>query len=238
MAFGSLWLPYDRRGDLAALFESHRLASGAVGEVKWTKVKRGGQLKMALRLVDSFFERNRLSFHAYTLEQSVIDLEHHKRDRDLAHRKHFTQFLSNKMIRIIQKRGLATQFHVWVDPIASRYDKADEALQTVSTNIIQKLYRYGRPGHEPVQVRTQDSKERAAIQICDVLLGAITASYNGKVRDSSPKSEVCTRIAEHLGWPDLRADTKPYERKFNIWNFHDPARDVVRRIETREVQRR
>lgn len=56
VAYGSLWLRYDRRGDLAALFKDIRDESGAVGDIKWNKVKRGGRLKMALRLVDAFFE--------------------------------------------------------------------------------------------------------------------------------------------------------------------------------------
>jgi hypothetical protein len=35
------------------------------------------------------------------------------------------------------------------------------------------------------------------------------------------KKEVASWVANHLGWEDLRADTRPTERKFNIWYFVD-----------------
>jgi hypothetical protein len=42
-------------------------------------------------------------------------------------------------------------------------------------------------------------------------------------------------IAYHLGWADLKSDTRPNERKFNVWVFYDPTRGS-RRLVTRDVR--
>ena len=51
---------------------------------------------------------------------------------------------------------------------------------------------------------------------------------------SDHKRELMKYIASYLGWPDLRADTFPGERKFNIWYFHDP-RSGERELHSRRV---
>jgi hypothetical protein len=48
------------------------------------------------------------------------------------------------------------------------------------------------------------------------------------------KLDLQTWIAEHLGWNDLCSDTRPYERKFNIWWFH-PDKKRPRCVKTRDV---
>ena len=54
--FGTLWLPYERRGDLYQLVEKHRRDTGAPpGEIKWMKTKRA-TLKFYKALVDAFIK--------------------------------------------------------------------------------------------------------------------------------------------------------------------------------------
>ncbi len=43
-------------------------------------------------------------------------------------------------------------------------------------------------------------------------------------------------LAEHLGWPDLKADTSHKEWKFNVWYFHDPTTGKNREVKTRPVK--
>ena len=52
---------------------------------------------------------------------------------------------------------------------------------------------------------------------------------------SREKKKLQKLIALYLGWPDLRADTGPIERKFNIWHFHDQRRGA-REPHTRDVR--
>jgi len=48
---------------------------------------------------------------------------------------------------------------------------------------------------------------------------------------------MANHIASYLGWDSLKHDTWDYERKFNIWYFHDIRRDQ-REIHTKNVELR
>ena len=59
------------------------------------------------------------------------------------------------------------------------------------------------------------------------------SGFQGKA--SSPaKLNISRFIASYLGWDDLTYDTKPTERKFNIWYFYDPTKGS-REIEIKAV---
>ena len=69
-------------------------------------------------------------------------------------------------------------------------------------------------------VTTRNSHDTPSIQLCDLLLGAVLAAWQEKV-EAPGKLALMRRIAEHLGWSDLRADTHVAEPKFNVWYFYD-----------------
>jgi hypothetical protein len=83
-------------------------------------------------------------------------------------------------------------------------------------------------GHRVDQGLTRNS----AIQLCDVLLGAVIANWQ-KEPIGPAKRALQKEVAMHLGWADLKADTMPDERKFNVWTFHDNRRP--RKVGTRPV---
>lgn len=58
--FGSLWLPWERRGDLTGLIKRLRDAYGCHDEIKWTKVTRR-TLPFYKELVTEFFTRTWVS---------------------------------------------------------------------------------------------------------------------------------------------------------------------------------
>ena len=78
------------------------------------------------------------------------------------------------------------------------------------------------------KVITRDSKDTPSIQLCDFLLGAVMDAWQEEA-SSREKKKLQKLIALYLGWPDLRADTRPIERKFNIWYFHDQESRPTRR---------
>jgi hypothetical protein len=111
-------------------------------------------------------------------------------------------------------------FRVLVDPIHSRYSKADEATEVICNNALAKVFN----GRRPVdRVLTRDSVQTPSIQLCDLLLGATLGAWEQDA-SADPKLAVQAAIAEHLGWKDLRADTFRPEKKFNVWMFYDPTR--------------
>ena len=229
-AYGTLWMAWQRRGDFQDQLRALRERHGYQHELKWTRVTRHS-LPFFLDVVDWFFDREWMQFHCYLLEKAIIDRELHHGDFDLARRKHLTLFLVNKMRRCLQRhRGRTSKFRVWIDPIASRYQKADEAVEVIGRNLLAQ-----RGGHRDCLdgVHTRDSKETPSIQLTDLLLGAVCAAHLGKT-DAEAKQGVQAAIAARLGWDDLRADTKPQETKFNIWVFHDPRKGARRPI-TRPV---
>jgi hypothetical protein len=192
-------------------------ANGRPHEFKWSKVKRQ-KLAFYRAVVNYFFERPWLSFQCLVVQRATVDRERHK-DHDEARRKHFTMLLANKAKRALKRHPSRTEFRVWVDPIASYYAKADEAVQVIGNNILAKVR--PKPGAE-LKVTTHRSHETPSIQFCDLLLGAVMSAWQGNV-ESEGKLALQKHIAAHLDWPDLKADTHVVERKFNIWYFYDPT---------------
>ena len=226
--FGSLWMPWERRGEFAAIIGSLRREHGYSDECKWSKVNKFGE-SFYSALVSEFFKTRWLMFHAMVVRKGYVDKRLHNGSLDLARRKHFAKLISTK-IAFFSKETKDKVYHLRVDPIASSYKKADEAsLLIINRQLNQNL------GHPPLKsLIVRDSKETPGIQVADLLLGAVMADWQQE-STSLPKQRVKASIAQHLGWSDLRADTLHSEWKFNIWYFFQPKVGVQREAETRPV---
>jgi hypothetical protein len=220
--FGSLWMPWERRGDFQQIWRRLHEDHFPPSEVKWTKVK-SKTLPFFEALVDEFFTRNWLMFHCLLIGKPQVDLSYHKDNWDLARRKHFVMLLSNKIKRFAAPGKC---YRIRVDPIASSYKKADEAAGIILQRIIDEVPKL-KGSNVIHSLRTVDSKATPGVQLSDVLLGAVVSARRGKAT-SEEKRRLTNRIAEHLGWPDLHADTLPDVRKFNIWRFWDPTSGEAR----------
>jgi hypothetical protein len=147
-------------------------------------------------------------------------------------RKHFTTLISSK-IKAVKKAhpNQISEFRIEVDPLPSRYNKADEAFHKIANNMLKQEL----GGSSLIQtVVTKDSKESQQIQLADFLLGAVMSAFQGKVT-SDRKKDMANHIASYLGWDSLKHDTWNNERKFNIWYFHD-VRNEMREIQTQTVK--
>lgn len=215
--FGSLWITYERRGDFQRIWKQLHDTHYPPSEVKWERVKRR-TYPFFEALVDEFFERKWLMFHCLIISKTEVDVSLHSDDWDLARRKHFTGLLANKIRRFARP---GKHYRIRVDPIHSRYSKADEAAETILKNILEKEPSFANQGviHS---LSTVKSHETPGVQLCDLLLGAVMAARH-KAITAEPKHQLVARIAHHLGWQDLEADTMPGAQKFNIWRFWDPA---------------
>jgi len=230
--FGTLWMPWQRRGDFASEIQTLRDAHGCTDELKWNKAGSRQNRDFFEDLIQYFFQRPWLAFHALIVRKDMVDRTMHDGDMDLARRKHFTMLLTTKIRACLaaQRRREHT-FRIWVDPIHSRYRKADEAAEKIANNVLKAALGQVRPVDKVI---TRDSKDTPSIQICDFLLGAVMDAWQQEA--SSPvKKRLQKTIAHHLGWLDLRADTVPKERKFNVWYFYDQRRGD-REPKTRDVR--
>lgn len=222
---------WQRRGDFARDIKALRQHYGFFEEIKWQKAHSKKYAKFYEDLVDYFFRSSWLAFHCIVIRKSVVNKEYHGGDYDLARRKHFTKFISKKIQRVLEAhKGRDCEIRVEVDPIASRYKKADEAFHKIANNQLRQELKIAAPIRAVV---TKDSKESEQIQISDFLLGAIMAAWQGKA-SSEGKTKMQEHVARYLGWTDLASDTKPIERKFNIWYFYDRSQGP-REVKTRDV---
>ena len=228
--FGSLWMTYERRGDFAAKWKELHETYFPPSEVKWKKVNKA-TLPFFEALVDWYFDTIWLMFHCLVYCRQEVDMARHGGDKDLQRRKHFTMLLAKKIKRFARPGKV---YRIRVDPIHSRYAKADEAAETILKNIMANA-----PGLQSSTIhslRTVDSKNTPGIQLSDLLLGAVMAARHRDVT-SEPKLSLIHRIAERLGWDALDADTYPSATKFNIWRFWDPTSGTPRPEHTRRQTR-
>ncbi len=227
-----MWLKWQRRGDFYRDFYAIADEHGFDEELKWSKVSRSHYLEFYEDLIEYFFRRKWLAFHCIVIrKEDVRKQEFHNNDWDLARRKHYTMLLTSKMRKAIRRYpDKHHEFRVYVDPMPSRYAKADEAMEVITNNILNQRFRDLSP---VTSVRTRNSVDTPAIQMCDLLLGAVMETWQKKASNST-KHDVRDIIANHLGWIGLDSDTMPSERKFNIWYFFDPIKKS-RRVKTKKV---
>ncbi|HEJ7998229.1 TPA: DUF3800 domain-containing protein [Serratia liquefaciens] len=229
--FGSLWMKYQRRGDFARIIRELREKHGYFEEIKWTKTNSKKFANFHLELIETFFKHQWLAFHCIIVEKSIVNKSFHGGDYDLAMRKHFTKLITTKIGNVIRAHPERDcVFRIEVDPLPSRYKKADEAFHVIANNMICKSF-----GIKDIisSVVTKDSKSSEHIQISDFFLGAVMSAYQGKI-ESEVKKKLASTVAKHLGWDSLKHDTWPSERKFNIWFFYDKTKGP-RDIETQPI---
>ncbi|MBB3275078.1 MULTISPECIES: DUF3800 domain-containing protein [unclassified Pseudoxanthomonas] len=231
--FGSLWMRWQRRGDFYEYFRDLRDRHRFRDECKWKTANSERDLPFYEELISDFFKRRWLAFHCLVVRKQIVRKEEfHNNSWDLARRKHYTMLITDKIKRSMKPhRDREHEFRVYVDPIPSSYQKADEAIEVISNNVLNKKFSH----QDPVRyVQTRDSKETPTIQVCDLLLGAVMETWNKKATNPV-KHKIRKIIASHLGWRNLDADTFKEEKKFNIWYFHDPLHEK-RSVVSREVK--
>lgn len=108
-------------------------------------------------------------------------------------------------------------YHIRVDPLPWRYDRADEVVHKI-VNAQLKRALGGRLIHDIIAC---DSTRTIGVQVADLLLGAVIATWQQDV-EADPKLRTMQWIAEHLGWDDLQHDTFQGEWKFKVWHFFAP----------------
>jgi hypothetical protein len=232
--FGSLWMKYQRRGDFIRIIRELRKKHRYDYEIKWQRAHRGQYQEFYRDSTEVFFKHAWLAFHCIIVRKGMVDKEFHDGDYDLAMRKHFTKLIATK-IKVVKNAhpNRSCEFRVEVDPLPSRYGKADEAFHKIANRTLMRDL-----GGEALikSVVTKDSKDSEQIQVADFLLGAVMSSFQGK-STSENKKAIAKNVAAYLGWDKLDHDTWPQERKFNVWYFYD-KRNQLREIETKDVNLR
>jgi hypothetical protein len=225
-SFGSLWMPWERRGDFIGQLSELRDGRRISDELKWSKVTRYTE-PFAREVVEWFFRRRWMMFHCVLIPRAAVDRTRHA-GRDLAQQKHFAMLLKNKIARFGREGGKV--YRIRIDTHSWAYEKADEVVHKVVNAQLKKEL-----GVSVVHdIIARDSKSTPGIQVADLLLGCVTSAWQEEAT-SEPKHRLQRFLAEHLGWDDLRHDTHVDEWKFNIWYFYDPSSGAPRASKTRDV---
>ncbi len=117
-------MPWERRGDFSALVRELRRRHHYLDEIKWQHVNKRSEA-FYLDLVATFFQRSWMMFHGVIIRKAYTNPKFHK-DFDEEKRKRFSMLIKSK-VKDFSAGDPAKVYHVRVDPLPSRYKKADEA---------------------------------------------------------------------------------------------------------------
>jgi hypothetical protein len=209
--WGTLWIPFERRGTLSLLLKTLKKEHGFEGEVKWNKVKPRSEA-FACELIDAILVRNWMMFHAILLHRSDIKTKLFKGNVVEARLHHLSTLIRNKISYFGGGHADKT-YHLRVDPLPSPYRKEHEKIMNITNAML--VQSIGESKITSMDV--VDSKGRAGVQIADLLLGAALSPWNAVSDPNSPKARVAKHLYSRLGWPDHRGGTFAREWKFNLW---------------------
>lgn len=204
MTLGAVWCPKDQKKsvarDLKALKKKHSLASNF--EIKWTKVS-DGKLDFYLDLVRFFFDDPRLNFRGLVIPKEGLNHEAHGQDHDDFYYKMY-YLLLNKL------PSLGRNFEVFID-----------IKDTCSQEKVDKLKEILAHKTFFEKIQQVDSKELIALQLADLLIGALSFHQRGLYSiggASKAKKAIVNEIHKHLRF-SLSYNTPIEDTKFNVFHW-------------------
>jgi Protein of unknown function (DUF3800) len=211
---GVLSFPEPRRPAFDALFADLRSTHKLDSEQKWELIKTGhARMNFLLDWLHRILESSAAAFDIIVVNKRLYRLwQAVGGDREKAFYKTYTQILTH----VARRTG--DEIRVRIDDRSDAYSRHPEVVQVVGNHMLKDLADVGRLG-EVVKV---DSKSEPAIQVVDLLTGAITSAHRAALDSTFElhpgKALMIARMAEMLNWPNLVCDTFP-DSRFNIWHF-------------------
>jgi hypothetical protein len=207
---GATAVPLEASAELTRRLQAARLPELPASELKWTKVSRG---KMAAyqRTVDVFFDLTEPQFHAVVVDTTKLD--HHRYNqgsREIGFNKELYQLLMKC------GRLYGGNFHVYLDRRSTH--EATEELRLILNRGIRKQ---GDQRDWPYRrLHFRDSHDVAALQLTDLLVGAVAFRTNGhhQIAGAAPaKVWLSEHVLKRAGVTNALSDTS-IRGKFTIWH--------------------
>jgi hypothetical protein len=205
MILGAVWCPADKtRGVMTRVKEiKARHGVAPLTEVKWVKVSPA-KLQLYLELVDYFFDDDDLHFRALVVpEKGKLDHAAFQQDHDDWYFKMYFD-----MIKVLL--GPNDEYRIFLDIKDTRSSAKVVKLHEVLCN---NMYDFRREILK--QIQTVRSHEVQILQLCDILLGAVSYA-NRDLHTSAAKEQLVERIRQRSGY-SLRRTTLYGESKFNLF---------------------
>ena len=205
MVLGSVWCPTKKVREVMTRIKEIKARHGVavLTEVKWVKVSRP-KLALYLELIDSFFDDDDLHFRSLIVpDKRKLDHVGHRQEHDDWYFKMYFD-----MIKIILDPK--SEYQIYLDIKDTRSAAKVAKLHEVLCN---NMYDFRREILK--QIQTVRSHEVQILQLCDILLGAV--SYANRELSSSPaKQQLVERVKKRSGY-SLRRTTLYGESKFNLF---------------------
>lgn len=186
-------------------------------ELKWSKVtqQKVNEYKAFIDLFFKFNELGKLSFHCLVLDNTKLKHRQFSGSYELGFYKFFYQLL----IHGFGKRyGPSNDLYVFLDQRQTGYRLDD--LRTVLNNGMKKRYKIDRRPFRLVEFA--DSKKIAAVQIADIILGAIGYRKNSWYLQPGAKQakiDLSAYVLRRAKVKDSVPDTPFGQTRFTVWNF-------------------
>jgi hypothetical protein len=214
LILGGLGVPLGSRTELEGLLRAARLPELPAGEMAWTKVSRT-KLDAYQRASNCFFDhsdRLGLEFHTLVIDTTKInDAKYNAGSRDIGFSKEVYQLLMK--FRRLKRSPL---FHVYLDERGTK--QKTEEFRFILNSGARKA---GDQREWPFRrVHFRDSASSVALQVVDVLLGALAFHVNGHAGSagaSPAKLSLSRHILARAGIQDVHRDTAIVQA-FTIWH--------------------
>jgi hypothetical protein len=210
MVLGALKAPADQLGeittDLRAIKKRFGLSSHA--EVKWGKISPKWQ-PLYEALIGYFFDQGALSFRGIVADKTALDHDAFSQTHDDWYYKMYYLLLAHLLDR-------EDEFRIYLDIKDTRGGPKVRKLEEV--------LRSGVGDHSDSvvnRVQTVRSHEVQALQLADVLLGAV--SYGNRSGGSSRAKRAVASLIESRSGSRFRFNTPANEEKFNLFHWHGRA---------------
>ena len=196
---GGIWIPAENRAELKALMKQIKAKYCKYGEWKWNKISPS-TLEMYLEIIDTFFQQPSIRFRAICIK--VSDINHDRFNNgsgELGFYKFYFQLIQHWLLQ-------NNKYLLFLDHKVNGYKHRVNELGRIlgMASMVTML-----------QAQALPSNQSILIQLADVLVGAVAASFNGEVKGA--KKHICDRIRSYIGHPIQ--GTGVNEEKFNIFEM-------------------
>lgn len=200
---------------------AYRKEHNIYGELKWCKVSKA-KLEVYKRFIDYFFALNNtdiIHFKSLIIDNHKVDSKKfNDGDKETTFYKFLYQLLIHSFGRAYYKRDSGVKFIVYPDERNTKYS-LQEFKRILNNGMSKKL---GHSCAPFVSVEPKKSHVSEAIQINDIILGAIGYHKNGYnliAGSSVAKVELAEYILKSAGLKDFQSNTLYSQTRFCIWNF-------------------
>lgn len=204
---GGIWLDAAQRARVKSDIKGIRAQNGLHTEFKWTKVGESGY-SFYSDIIRYFFNEDALKFRTIVLKNNELDaITFHNGDNELMFYKFYYQLIKH-----------------WIED-GNTYRIIVDLKTNRKKDRLKTLQRYLQSSNLAANiefVQALPSNEVDLIQLADLLLGAVGASFTGHI-ESGNKLKLLA-LAEELRGHPLHYSTNRYFQKFNVFRCHPGMR--------------